>query len=184
MSSKSLFVDDVFTTIFTLLSHIMKRSFQPAMTAVVLSGALVLLAAMPLSTGIGDGRHLVRNLSNNAAYNASPQISGSNVVWIGNADGNFDIYLHDGTSATNLSNNGANNASPQISGSNVVWFGDADGDFDIYLHDGTSLTNLSNNAAYNASPQIFGSNVVWTGDADGDFDIYRHERDQPLEQRG
>jgi len=93
MSLKSLFVDNVHTTLFTLLSHIMNRSFQPAMTAVLLSAALVLLAALPSSAGIGDGRHLVRNLSNNAATNSYPQIDGSNVVWRGNADGNNDIYL-------------------------------------------------------------------------------------------
>ena len=40
---------------------------QPAITAVLLSAALVLLAALPSSAGIGDGRHLVRNLSNNGA---------------------------------------------------------------------------------------------------------------------
>ena len=70
----------------------MKHSFQPAITAVVLSAALVLLATLPSSAGIGDGRHLVRNLSNNGANNLNAQISGSNVVWRGNADGNNDIY--------------------------------------------------------------------------------------------
>ena len=65
----------------------MNRSFQPAITAVLLSTALVLLAALPSSAGIGDGRHLVRNLSNNGADNYSPQISDSNVVWMGDGDG-------------------------------------------------------------------------------------------------
>jgi hypothetical protein len=87
MSLKSLFVDNVRTTLFTLLSRIMNRSFQPAITAVLLSAALVLLAALPSSAGIGDGRHLVRNLSNNGANNYSPQIFGSNVVWMGDGDG-------------------------------------------------------------------------------------------------
>ena len=111
-------------------------------------------------------------LSNNGADNGSAQISGSNVVWHGGPQGNFNIYLYDGTSVTNLSNNGASNAYPQISGSNVVWTGNADGNYDIYLHDGTSVTNLSNNGAENAYPQISGSNVVWKSDGDGNDDVW------------
>jgi beta propeller repeat protein len=63
----------------------------------------------------------VTNLSNNGAGNSTPHISGSSVVWTGDADGNLDIYLHDGTSLTNLSNNTAYNYNALISGSNVVW---------------------------------------------------------------
>ena len=55
--------------------------------------ALVLLAALPLSAGTGDGRHLVRNLSNNSAEDTYPQVSGSNVVWSGYDDGDWDIYV-------------------------------------------------------------------------------------------
>jgi hypothetical protein len=172
MCLKSLFVDNVHTTLFTLLSHIMNRFFQPAITAVLLSAALVLLAALPSSAGIGDGRHLVRNLSDNAANNSDPQIDGSNVVWYGGSYPNVDIYLHDGTSVTNLSNNGASNSYPQIDGSNVVWSSGSYLNYDIYLHDGTNLANLSNNGASNYSPQISGSSVVWQGNADGNDDIY------------
>ena len=51
----------------------MNRSFQPAITAVLLSAALVLLAALPSSAGIGDGRHLVRKLSTTGLLTTAPR---------------------------------------------------------------------------------------------------------------
>ena len=59
----------------------------------VLAATLVLLAALPLSAGTGDGRHVIRNISDNAALNKIPQISESNVIWRGTVDGNRDIYV-------------------------------------------------------------------------------------------
>jgi beta propeller repeat protein len=163
------------------------RRFTLFLLATLVTG-LVLLAALPSSAGIGDGRHLVRNLSNNGASNWGPQISGSNVVWSGDADGNYEIYLHDGTSVTNLSNNGAVNHYPQISGSNVVWRGDADGNYEIYLHDGTSVTNLSNNGAVNHPPPDLRLERCLEGRCRRErlrcLPARRHEPDQPLEQRG
>ena len=88
----------------------------------------------------------ITNISNDSDDNWEPQISGSNVVWWSDADGDFDIYFYDGTNITNISDNTHDDAQPQISGSNVVWHGNADGDYDIYFYDGTSVTNLSNDS--------------------------------------
>jgi hypothetical protein len=55
MSLKSLFFDNVRTTLFTLLSHIMNRFFQPAITAVLLSAALVVIAVTLLSGSVAQG---------------------------------------------------------------------------------------------------------------------------------
>ena len=45
------FVDDVLTRLFNLPNHIMKRSFQPAISAVVLSAAM-LQAVVPASAAV------------------------------------------------------------------------------------------------------------------------------------
>jgi len=74
------------------------------------------------------------------------------------ADGNYDIYLHDGTSLTNLSDNAASNYDPQISGSNVVWTGDADGNNDIYV-------------AYWLGPDAVLNNVDLSGEDLSDIDF-------------
>ena len=74
------------------------------------------------------------------------------------ADGNYDIYLHDGTSLTNLSDNAAVNDTLQISGPNVVWQGDADGNYDIYV-------------AYWLGPDAVLNNVDLSGEDLSDIDF-------------
>ena len=55
MCLKSLFVDSVRTTLFTLLSRTMNRFFQPAITAVQLSAALVVIAVALLRGSVAQG---------------------------------------------------------------------------------------------------------------------------------
>jgi hypothetical protein len=76
----------------------------------------------------------------------------------GNADGNYDIYLHDGSSLTNLSDNAAVNDTLQISGPNVVWRGNADGNNDIYV-------------AYWLGPDAVLNNVDLSGEDLSDIDF-------------
>ena len=55
MCLKSLFIDHVRTTLFTLLSRTMNRFFQPAITAVQLSAALVVIAVALLRGSVAQG---------------------------------------------------------------------------------------------------------------------------------
>ena len=55
MCLKSLFIDHVRATLFTLLSRTMNRFFQPAITAVLLSAALVVIAVTLLSGSVAQG---------------------------------------------------------------------------------------------------------------------------------
>ena len=82
---------------------------------------VVLLAALLVLPGAASAWQL--RLTNNAYDQQSPAVSGTNVVWQDNRNGNWDIYLYDGmTGATRqLTSNASDQMSPQIAGRYVVW---------------------------------------------------------------
>jgi len=76
----------------------------------------------------------VTQLTNNSINDRDPQISGSNVVWVGTFPATrSEIFIWDGTSTTQLTNNNTYDRDPQISGSSVVWHGRDGSDSEIFL---------------------------------------------------
>ena len=82
----------------------------------------------------------VRHFSGNTTSDYQSQISGSKIVWFGNADGDCKIYLYDGSGTRQLLNNitdvfliwhngffvpGCNNRNAGTGESRILTFGDA-----------------------------------------------------------
>jgi hypothetical protein len=64
----------------------------------------------------------VTQLTDNSLSDGSPDISGSNVVWLtGDAAGNSDLYLWDGVSTSQITDTTASERESTISGSNLAW---------------------------------------------------------------
>jgi hypothetical protein len=112
--------------------------------------------------------------------NHHPDISGTNVVWYG-IDGDYEIFLYNGTEVENITDNDSDDRYPVVSGSNIAWLGrDSNNRWQIFLYDGATISQISNNppSAFGdtvlPSPDISGTNIVWSGyDPDGDdFEIF------------
>jgi Calx-beta domain/RTX calcium-binding nonapeptide repeat (4 copies) len=89
--------------------------------------------------------------------------SGTNIAWSAYdpINGNYDVYLYNGTTTTNLSiSSSTNDNYAAISGNRVVWTAN-DGDGEIYYYNGTTTVNLSNNTVDDRGAKISGTNIVW-----------------------
>jgi beta propeller repeat protein len=90
-----------------------------------------------------------------------PRISGANVVYSDNADGDFEIYLYPlpGGPAQKITDNVATDVSPDISGNYIVWSGDGQ----IFLYDinTAQTTQISDGLGPYVEPRIDGNHVVW-----------------------
>jgi beta propeller repeat protein len=91
------------------------------MSTRIRSVLLVLLAALLLLPVAASAWEL--RLTNSAADQRLPAISGTNVVWQDNRNGNWDIYLYEGTTGKTkqLTSDPKDQVSPQIAGHYVVW---------------------------------------------------------------
>ena len=102
-------------------------------------------------------------LTNNNTSDREPQISGKNVVWIGN-DGNDDeIYFYDDDSGSvlQLTDNDTYDSNPFIEGDSAVWSSNDGNDSEIYLYDGSSTIQLTDNDVNDDNPQISDGHVAW-----------------------
>lgn len=72
-------------------------------------------------------------VSDNAAIDWDTQISGDYVVWYGDEDGDYEIYLYQisNRNTTQISQNAEWDINPQVNGDYVVWEGKADGDTEV-----------------------------------------------------
>lgn len=98
----------------------------------------------------------------------APAVSGQRVVWADDADGNYDIFLHDsGTGVTRrLTTDGAEQVQPAISGDFVVWTDYRRGQADVHGYDLRTNTEniLGTTFGDNADQQnasISGNWVAW-----------------------
>ena len=113
------------------------------------------------------------------------QISGNNVVWVGNHahriytdDGsdNYslsnEIYFWNGSTTTQLTNNSTDDNTPKVSGNNVAWLGFDGNDYEVYFWNGSTTTQVTNNSTDDRQLQLSGNNVVWSGYDGNDYEIY------------
>ncbi len=91
------------------------------MSTRILSLLVILLAALLVLPGVASAWQL--RLTNDGNDQQSPAVSGTNVVWQDNRNGNWDIYLYDGMTGQTrrLTTNASDQMYPQIAGRYVVW---------------------------------------------------------------
>ncbi len=128
-------------------------------------------------------------VSNTAASQEFPDISGFNVVWQDNRNGNWDIYLYNAMGQyapdTRITSNSANQMHPSISGSVIVYEDDRNGNLDIYMYNLTSQaeTRITTNTATQKLPQTDYNRIVWQDNRNGNWDIYVYDLNTRVERR-
>lgn len=113
------------------------------------------------------------------------EASGDRIVFAGNRDGDFDIYLMDseGSIMGQLSDNNAQDISPNWSpdGSQVAFSSNVDGDYDIYVIDMDSgkSTDLTNNSWEDIAPTWSpdGKQIAFTSNRNANWDIHVMDAD-------
>ena len=102
-------------------------------------------------------------LTNNNTSDRSSQISGKNIVWIGN-DGNDDeiyLYDYDNATVTRLTDNDVYDTNPTIDGNKAVWSASDGNDTEIYFYNGVKTIQLTDNDVDDDRPQISDGNIAW-----------------------
>ena len=80
----------------------------------------LILTACPIAMANPPGWRITQ-LTDNNYDEYKPQISGLNIVWLGDYGGNDEVFFYDGTVITQLTDNSYDDCwSPTISGSNVI----------------------------------------------------------------
>lgn len=105
----------------------------------------------------------------------STAISGSNVVWDGDYNVPYEIYLYVGTGYPVKISGSVFSFRPAISGSTVVWHGTIYGDGtddEIFLYQGGAPIQLTDNEEEDINAAISGANVVWQGWDGHDWEIW------------
>ena len=106
----------------------------------------------------------------NSHADIAPHIHGNYVVWQGNVDGDWEIFLYSITTGetTQIMENDYDDFSPQTDGNDVVWVGYNRSGGEIFLYhigDPTPIIDganaLTNDANVDVSPQITNGRVVW-----------------------
>jgi beta propeller repeat protein len=141
---------------------------------------LLIVFIMLVSTNVSlQAGTTISRVTTNAYEEASPHMKGDYLVWQGQVDGDWEIFLHNvatGECLGRITANGYDDISPQTDGNYVVWLGFSlpSGEtflpggeiflYDISLGQITRVTNDSNVESY---PQIANGRVVWASHAVG-----------------
>jgi beta propeller repeat protein len=123
-------------------------------------------------------------ITDQAASQQFPDISGDTVVWMDQRNGNWDIYGYDLGEDCEfpITTHIADQKWPIIDGNTVVWVdwrngGDAYGGYDLYGYNLASGTEspISGHSAPIACPAISDNVVVWSDRRYGGWDIYGYD---------
>lgn len=137
----------------------MKRLTNDPRTCAARILVLVLVDVMLCGVALADPSWTITQVSNhNVGNGGSPDISGTNVVWVGGDDTPRQIYSNFAGQVSHETNNAAH---PHISGTNVVWTTSVGGYSQVFSNFAGQLSDSSTLA--NSSPAISGTNVVWQG---------------------
>ena len=133
--------------------------------------------SIPASAQANPPDWIVTQLTNNNYDDGGPQVCGSNIVWQGKVDNQYEIFLYDSVRTIQLTNNNYNDRCPQISGSNVVWEGlmHTPGSDEIFMYDGAKITQITSDSYTDIQPKISGSNIVWNSVRDGNWEIFLYD---------
>jgi len=127
-------------------------------------------APVLLLTGLAYADITTVPVTANAHADIAPHIHGNYIVWQGNVDGDWEIFLYNVATGqtTQITENDYDDFSPQTDGNNVVWVGyNVPGGeiFLYYIGDPTPIIDganaLTNDTNVDNSPQIANGWVVW-----------------------
>jgi hypothetical protein len=96
----------------------------------------------------------------------SHSIDGQQVTWSGmDSDGDYEIFLYNGTRILQLTDNGFHDIKPTIDDGQVTWMGWDGNDYEIFFYDSDTTVQLTNNDYNDYDPQNSNGQVTWFGDA-------------------
>ena len=131
-------------------------------------------------------------VTNDAAQQARPRVSGDLIVYEDYNSGNADIFgYHIATAGPSfaIATRASNETQPDVDGTHVVWVDDngntsATGTDQIMLWDSTTGTTrqLTSVASHKIQPRISGNRVVWSDDRSGNLDVYTYDLATNTEQ--
>ncbi|NLN44732.1 MAG: PKD domain-containing protein, partial [Methanosarcina sp.] len=110
-----------------------------------------------------------------------PAIHGDRIVWMGERDGNWNIYMYDlsTNTETQITDTGLAlwPSAPVIYGDRIVWVDERNGNLDIYMYDLSTKkeAQITNNTSDQFLPAIYGNRIVWVDDRNGNWDIYMYD---------
>ena len=111
-------------------------------------------------------------LTSTISNDASHQLQGSKLVWMGWDGNHTQIYTMVGGVVTRISAAGSNALAPWTDGAAVAWQRWDGHDYEIDLFDGATITPLTSNDVDDVSPRVEGGDVVWQGWDGQDSEIY------------
>lgn len=102
----------------------------------------------------------------NSYEDTFPNIDGNYLVWQGNVNGDWEIFLYNinDKELYQITDNDHGDVSPQIDGDYVVWLGFSRSGGEIFLYDISSgeTIQITNDSNVDSPPQIANGRVVWT----------------------
>jgi len=128
-----------------------------------------------------DGSTVTQVTDNDSIYDHYPQINNNGqIVWYGIEEGNYEIFLYDGSTIKNISNMPTNDAHPKINSNGwVVWQGGTDDgtDAEIFLYNGISTIQITDDTNDDQKPQINDNGLlVWKSFDGTDYEIFLYDR--------
>jgi beta propeller repeat protein len=145
----------------------MKRGLLIPLMAFIIIPGLAVSAQAEIS---------ITQVTTNSYEDSSPHIVGNHLVWQGEVDGDWEIFLYNvatGEGPVQITHNRFDDISPQTDGNHVVWLGfsQPDGpDGEIFLPGGEvflynisngQTTRITNDTNVDSPPQIADGKVVW-----------------------
>lgn len=128
---------------------------------------LTALFAMLLTVTLGFSS-LVRagQVVKNSYEDSFPWVKGDCLVWQGNIDGDWEIFLYNMAAQEfcQITDNDYGDISPRTDGNYVVWLGFGSYGGEIFLYDISNgkTTQITNDTNVDSPPQIANGRVVWT----------------------
>jgi len=113
----------------------------------------------------------VTPLTDNDYDDTEPQVSGSNVAWIGYPDtiAEGEIFVYDGLTTLQITDDALDDRAPRVStgsaGPTVAWIKDYGGENnvgdEIWMYEGCAAARVTDNAVADTAPSVDGNLVAW-----------------------